>query len=542
MRSKILLSGLLATLLVACTAVSTSTNTAPSANIDDIRRDVNYLASEELAGRNTGSAGYLKAAQYVAEQFQSMGLAPAGEQGYFQEVPFRRASWNGKEPTFVLKGGRGDVPFVFGEDFIAAPSAVSERSALQAELVFVGYGIEAPDYGLNDYVGLDVEGKVAVILSGRPQSLPSEVGAHYASSRNKRETAARHGALGYITLYTPEREKRRPFARYAEHRHDDTFDWVNRENLPGSATPGLFPGVMLNSSAAAKLFVDAQRSLESIFTEMEAKQSPKGFVLPYRVDLSTHSSHKKVVSPNVVALLPGSDPQLKDEYVVFSAHLDHIGKKDDGQIYYGAQDNAAGIAVMLETARLFVESGRAPRRSLLFVAVTGEEKGLLGSDYFAEYPTVPMQSIVANINLDMPMLLYPFRDIIAFGAEHSTLGQIAERAAGLSGLKLSPDPMPEEVIFVRSDHYNFVRRGVPSIYLITGREAQDPKIDGTAKQVAFLRERYHKPGDAPDAGIDYVAAKQFTEVNYLIAREVADAEERPSWYEGDFFGNLFDKK
>ncbi|WHI51171.1 M28 family metallopeptidase [Microbulbifer sp. MLAF003] len=537
MRSKILFSALLVALLVACTTVPTTS--APSANTDHIRRDVDYLASAELEGRDTGSEGYRKAAQYVAEQFERMGLVPAGDEGYFQDVPFRSASWNGAEPSFVLKGKSGHVTFRFGEDFIAGPSAVSERSSLEADLVFVGYGIEAPEYNLNDYAGLNVQGKVAVILSGRPESLPSEVGAHYASSRNKRETAARHGAVGYITVYTPEREKRRPFARYAEHRHDDTFDWVNREGNPGSATPGLHPGVMLSSEAAAKLFVGAQSSLESIFSDIEKGQNPKGFPLPYSAALGTSSKHKEITSPNVVAVLPGSDPLLKNEYVVFSAHLDHIGKKEDGQIYYGAQDNAAGIAVMLETARLFVESGHAPRRSLLFVAVTGEEKGLLGSDYFAEYPTVPLQSIVANINLDMPMLLYPFRDIIAFGAEHSSLGQIAERAAVRSGLKLSPDPMPEEVIFVRSDHYNFVRRGIPSIYLITGREAQDPNIDGTAMQVAFLKESYHKPGDAPDAGVNYIAAKQFTEVNYLIAREVADAEGKPFWYEGDFFGELF---
>ncbi|WP_444891675.1 M28 family metallopeptidase [Microbulbifer sp. DLAB2-AA] len=537
MKRKVLLSGLLSLLLVACMPVSTST--APSANIDNISRDVNYLASAELAGRDTGSEGYLKAAQYVAAQFHSMGLAPAGEQGYFQDVPFRSASWNGTEPTFVLKGSKGEVGFAFGGDFITSPSAFSEQARLEAELVFVGYGIEAPDYGLDDYAGLDVKGKIAVILSGRPKSLPSEVGAHYASSRNKSEAAARHGAVGYITVYTPEREKRRPFVRYAEHRHDETFDWVNRKGEPGSAIPGLYPGVLLDIDAASKLFDGAQQSLAAIFSIMEKGQNPRGFSLPYRAALSTSSKHQEVRSPNVVAVLPGSDPVLKNEYVVFSAHLDHIGKKEDGQIYYGAQDNAAGIAVMLETARLFAESGQAPRRSLLFVAVTGEEKGLLGSDYFAEYPTVPLQSIVANINLDMPMLLYPFRDIIAFGAEHSSLGQIAEHAAKLCGLKLSPDPMPEEVIFVRSDHYNFVRRGVPSIYLITGREAQDPNIDGTAKQVAFLKESYHKPGDAPDAGVSYAAAKQFTEVNYLIAREVADAADKPSWYEGDFFGDLF---
>ncbi|MCO1333022.1 M28 family metallopeptidase [Microbulbifer sp. OS29] len=538
MRAKILLGALVVALLVACTTPNFTTVT-PSANSDQLRRDINYLASAELEGRDTGSEGYRKAAQYVAEQFEQIGLAPAGEQGYFQDVAFRSASWNGGEPELVLKDSESEIALRFGEDFLEAPSALSERSQISAELVFVGYGIEAPEYDINDYAELDVQGKIVVMLSGRPQSLPSEVGAHYASSRTKRETAASHGAIGYIRLHTPEREKRRPFEYYVEHRYDDTFDWIKKNNMPGSATPGLHSGIMLSIAAGRKLFKNAERSLESIFADIESEKTPKGFPLGYRAELSSSSKHQRIVSPNVVAVLPGSDPQLRDEYVVFSAHLDHIGKKKDGQIYYGAQDNAAGIAVMLETARLFMESGHAPRRSLLFVAVTAEEKGLLGSDYFAEYPTVPLQSIVANINLDMPILLYPFRDIIAFGAEHSSLGQIAENAAHRSGLKLSPDPMPEEVIFVRSDHYNFVRRGVPAIYLITGREAKDPSVDGTAMQSAFLRERYHKPGDTADEQINYEAAKQFTEVNYLIARQVADTDQRPYWYEGDFFGELF---
>ncbi|AWF79404.1 aminopeptidase [Microbulbifer sp. A4B17] len=541
MRVKSLLGALSMALLVACT--TSSFNAAgPVADSDYIRRDINYLASAELEGRDTGSEGYLKAAQYVAGQFAKIGLIPAGNQGYFQEVPFRSASWNGDEPTLVLQGRGDKIDMRFGEDFLASPSALSEHSQIKAQLVFVGYGIEAPGYGIDDYASLDVKGKIVVMLAGRPKSLPSEVGAHYSSPSTKRQVAAKHGAVGSIRLYTPEREKRRPFDYYAEHRFDDTFDWVKNNDMPGRAIPGMYPGVMLSIAAGSKLFNGAERSLENIFADIEQGKTPKGFPLDYRARLTSSSKHKRVVSPNVVAVLPGSDPLLKDEYVVFSAHLDHIGKKESGEVFYGAQDNAAGIAVMLETARLFVESGQNPRRSLLFVAVTAEEKGLLGSDYFAEYPTVPLQSIVANINLDMPMLLYPFRDIIAFGAEHSSLGQVVEQAAHRSGLKLSPDPMPEEVIFVRSDHYNFVRRGVPSIYLITGREAKDPKVDGTAAQMSFFRERYHKSGDVADKQINYEAAKQFTEVNYLVARQVADADSQPYWYEGDFFGDLFSRR
>ena len=539
MKLKILLGALLGGMLVACT--TTFTAPIPPANIDNIRQHVEYLAADELTGRETGSDGYRQAADYVARQFADLGLQPAGSDGYLQPVPFRRSSWNGREPSLVLQGSDGDIRFQFGEDFIASPPAVSKQTGVTANLVFVGYGIEAPEYGVNDYAELNVRGKIVVMLRGRPQNMPSEVGAHYSSTRTKRETAARHGAVGYIQLNTPAAERRRPFARSREHAQDDSFDWIGADGIPGNTVAGMHPGVYLDMPAARQLFMGAKRSLETIFTEMDNGLAPRGFALPYRAALSSGAAHEDITSPNVVAVLPGSDPKLKDEYVVFTAHLDHIGTDsgDGDQINNGAQDNAAGIAVMLETVRLFIESGQAPRRSLMFVAVTAEEKGLLGSDYFAQHPPVPPHSMVANINLDMPMFLYPFRDIIAFGAEHSSLGKTTERAAARTGLKLSPDPMPEQVIFVRSDHYSFVRQGVPAIYLITGREALDSDIDGTAMQNKFLQERYHRPSDEADAQVDYVAAKQFTEVNYAIAREVADADEQPRWNTGDFFGDLF---
>ncbi|WP_346838352.1 M28 family metallopeptidase [Microbulbifer sp. SAOS-129_SWC] len=539
MKIKTLFSAVLALALVACATASLAP--IPSANSDNIRKTVEFLAADNMAGRDTGSAEYRRAAQFVAGKFRAMGLEPAGSHGYLQEVPFVRASWGKRKPTLVLRGRDGDITFHFGEDFVASPPTVSEDTVTTAPLVFVGYGIDAPDYGIDDYAGLDVEGKIAVVLAGRPQRLPSEVGAHYASGRTKRETAARHGAVGYILLNTPEREKRWPFRRQREHLHDDSFDWIAADGVPADAIPGLHPGVMLDMPAARQLFMGAPRSLDTVYTEMENGLVPRGFPLPYQAALTSGAVHQEISSPNVVAVLPGIDPQLKNQYVVFSAHLDHIGvgKGEGDQINNGAQDNAAGVAVMLETARLFAESGMRPRRSLLFVAVTGEEKGLLGSDYFAQHPPVPPGSMVADINLDMPMLLYPFKDIIAFGAEHSTLGKTAARAAARAGLKLSPDPMPEEVIFVRSDHYNFVRQGIPSIYLISGREAADPNVNGTALQNRFLQQRYHSPSDEADTQINYVAAKQFTEVNYAIARDVADAKRKPHWYKGDFFGDLF---
>ncbi|SDK45183.1 M20/M25/M40 family metallo-hydrolase [Microbulbifer yueqingensis] len=536
MRVNALFGALIAGALVAC---ATTQLPLPPADAENMRRHIDYLAADDLAGRETGTPGYRAAADYVAGQFAELGLQPAGSDGYLQPVPFRRASWDKREPTMVLQGRDGDITFRFGEDFVASPPTASEKTAVAAGLVFVGFGIEAPAHGIDDYANLDVDGKIVVMLHGRPDFLPSEVGAHYASGRTKRMTAARHGAVGYITLNTPERQQRWPFARAVKHMRDDSFDWLGADSQPGNAIPGLHPGIYLDMPAGRQLFMGAERSLDTIYTEIANGLAPRGFALPYRAALTSGASHEKILSPNVVAVLPGSDPELRDEYVVFSAHLDHLGRDAEGRIVNGAQDNAAGIAIMLETARLFIESGRPPRRSLMFVAVTAEEKGLLGSDYFAQHPPVPTGAMVANINLDMPMLLYPFRDIIAFGAEHSSLGQTAARAAARANLRLSPDPMPEQVIFVRSDHYSFVRRGVPAIYLITGRDSLDSSIDGTAMQNQFFQERYHRHTDEADGQVNYVAAEQFARVNYAIAREVADADRKPSWNAGDFFGDLF---
>ncbi|WP_299597954.1 M28 family metallopeptidase [uncultured Microbulbifer sp.] len=513
----------------------------PSADMEKMRADVEYLSADALAGRQTGSAGYQQAADHVAARFRALGLHSITGDDYFQPVPFREAHWGDSRATLMLHGRDGDITFELGEDFLASPPSIGEDTATSAGLVFVGYGIEAPDYGLDDYAGLDVQGKIVVVLDGRPLQLPNEVGAHYASGRTKRDTAARRGAVGYISLNTPTREARRPFARSVDHLNDPSFDWLRADDIPGNAIPGMHPGVVLDMPAAKQLFMGAPRSLDTVYTEMKNGVVPKGFPLPYSATLTSSAEHRKIISPNVVGLLPGSDPTLKDEYVIFSAHLDHIGPSGGGEdaINNGAQDNAAGIAVMLEVARLFTESGRAPRRSILFVAVTAEEEGLLGSDYFAQHPPVPPKSMVANINLDMPMLLYPFRDVIAFGAEHSSLGKTAARAAERTGLKLSPDPMPEQVIFVRSDHYSFVRQGVPAIYLITGREAIDKNINGTEAQVEFLQTRYHQPGDKADEQVNYIAAQQFAEVNYAIAREVTDGDKKPRWKRGDFFGALY---
>jgi Zn-dependent M28 family amino/carboxypeptidase len=244
----------------------------------------------------------------------------------------------------------------------------------------------------------------------------------------------------------------------------------------------------------------------------------------------------------VAAILPGGDPLLSGEFIIYTAHLDHLGElAGEGHqdpVNNGALDNASGIAVMLETARLLSE-GPAPRRSVLFLAVTAEEKGLVGSEYFAHHPTVRPDSMAGVINLDMPLLLYDFGDVIAFGAQHSTLAAAVQQAADEAGVAQTPDPFPEQNIFVRSDHYRFVQQGVPAIFLVTGMTSRDGKIDTRPIFEGFLKEHYHKPSDDVSLPIDYAAAARFTRINARIGEIIANQLERPRWNEGDFFGETF---
>ena len=264
--------------------------------------------------------------------------------------------------------------------------------------------------------------------------------------------------------------------------------------------------------------------------------------LGIEVTISQRSDHKQITSPNVIGLLRGSDPALAGEYVVFSAHLDHLGigaKVDGDGIYNGFYDNAMGVSLLLEAARAFVAMPERPRRSILFIAVTGEERGLLGSDYFAHFPTVPAKSMIANVNLDMPLLLFPITDIVAFGAEHSSLKGQVKSAIAAEGFTLSPDPLPEEVRFIRSDQYSFVRQGVPAVFLVPGFQSTDPDIDGAAVGKDHRQNHYHQPSDDSTRPVDWDTALRFARANVRVGLTIASDDDRPTWNEGDFFGARF---
>jgi Zn-dependent M28 family amino/carboxypeptidase len=510
-----------------------------------IKAHMTFLADDAMEGREAGTRGYDIAANYVAAQYALLGVKPAGDKttsgvSYQQHVPllaFRPAG----DGAFAVTGADGQVVALkAGEDYLPNGQAQAAEVNVEAPLVFVGYGLVAPEKGRDDYAGLDVKGKIVVMLNGAPSFLQTEERAHYSNTNVKRQEAAKRGAVGVITLSTPAGEKRRPFAAGAGMQRGWRVNWRDAQGV-GAVRAISAPGLAsISQAGAAKLFAGGPVTLEAALAEADKPQGAvKGFALATKASIVLKTEIEKRESSNVVGLIEGSDPTLKAQTIILSAHLDHIGIKENAKpgedrINNGALDNASGIATLLEVARGFENTKSRPKRSIILLAVTGEEKGLVGSDYFATNPTVPKANIAADVNLDMPVLLYPFTDVIAFGADRSTVGEAVKHAAGRVGVALSGDPLPEEGLFTRSDHYRFVEQGIPSVFLMTGFQNGGEKAFTT-----FLKGNYHHPGDDLNQPIDYQAAAKFALVNYEIARELASTPARPVWKKGDFFGGTF---
>jgi Zn-dependent M28 family amino/carboxypeptidase len=501
----------------------------------NMRADMAFLASDKLKGREAGSPEYDMAAKYVADQMKQIGLTPMGGKGsYFQHVPL--VAWRPRdEGKIALTGANGRaIPLVFGKDYLTGDSVQSETLAVEAPLVFVGYGLVAPEHGRDDYKGLDVKGKIVVALSGAPKFLQTEERAYYRNGRTKLKAAWTRGAVGFVSIGTRTGEKLYPFANIARQYKSWGMTWRQADGKPFVAVP--LPSLAFVSVAgASKLLGD---HTDAILDAAETKDGAiKGFDLHLSLKAELHSEIKNSESENIVGVLPGSDPKLKDEYVVLSGHLDHIGitppVKGDS-INNGALDNASGVATSLEVARLLKSD--PPKRSLLFLVDTAEEKGLIGADYFARNPTVPKSAITADVDLDMPIITYDFTDVVAFGADRSSIGPAVRRAASGMNVKLSPDPMPDEGIFTRSDHYRFVEQGIPAVFLATGYAN-----GGKAATEFFMRTNYHKPSDDLTQPIRYDVGAKFAKLNAAITRELADGP-RPSWNADDFFAAKFAKK
>ncbi|RHW18585.1 aminopeptidase [Sphingomonas gilva] len=482
-----------------------------------------------MRGREAGTADFDRAADYVAKQFAAAGAKPAGEGGgWYQRVPMATA-----QPVDKGRITAGGKPLVFGADYIPGVSVTQAAVDIDAPVVFVGMGVHAPEFGHDDYAGLDVRGKVVAYLTGAPVSLQGEIRAHFANGTTKSLEAEKRGAVGAIAIVAPSQLERRPFSAYANGWDDVRMTWA-KDGKPFA--PSSIPGIaVLSPAGAEKLFAGAKTSFSAIAAAEKAGKAIPSVVLPAKITARLRNRLGAAESRNVIAVVPGSDPALAAEHVVLTAHLDHVGVgkavKGDA-IYNGAMDNAIGVATLIEAARQLAVN--PPRRPVLLVALTAEEKGLVGSDYLARHPLPAGGEAVANVNIDMPILTYAFTDMFAFGADRSSLGGIVEGALKPMNIALTPDPDPAEGLFTRSDQYRFVQAGIPAVFLKTGFAG--PGKEATA---AFRGTHYHQPSDEITLPIDWNAAARFVDANVAIARGVADAPTRPAWNKGDFFGTLF---
>lgn len=536
----------LALALSACTASDAPAppaDTLPAASAPAIRAHVEFLADDLLEGRLSGTRGYDIAAGYVASEFAQIGLRPGVAEGVWLQPVALVESLSLLPPSrLVLRPSSGPaVTMAPGKDFLPVASLDQAKVLAEAPVVFAGFGVSAPDHGHDDLAGIDVKGKVVLVFGGAPSQFPPEVRAHYSAGLTKTQALVDRGAVGILQIQTRDDQQRTPWERLVQQSWRSRMAWADAQGVANGAWPQLAIRASISPEAAAALFAGAPKTLDEAYAAAEAGM-PQALELPLTVEQERHSMIRQRQSANVVGVLEGTDPALKDEYVVISAHLDHVGKGapiGGDAIYNGAFDNASGIAVMLEAARLLAASPVKPRRSVIFLAVTAEESGLQGADYFVQHPTVPREAIVANINIDMPVALAPLADVTAFGAENSTLGGVVERAAAAEGVAVTPDSKPEEVIFVRSDQYAFVRAGIPALYIDEGMRSTDPTQDQAARVEAFRKERYHQPGDDLSQAIDWPSLAMLARLNARVITEVANDDARPSWHPGNFFGETF---
>jgi len=491
---------------------------------------VSVLADDKMEGRETGSAGLRQADAYIAEQLKKDGLEPAGTKGFYQPVKFesRQIVENGSSLS-LAKDGEAH-PLTLGDDAVFS-TRIDLVPSVSAPLIFVGYGLTVPERNYDDLAGLDLRGKVAVIMAGSPAEIPGALASHYQSAGERWKVLEKAGAVGTIAILNPA-SMDIPWERISLNRTHPNMALIGQEF---DETAGQKLAVTFNPAKAEKLFAGSGHSFREILDlAKDRKQLPR-FPLAVSIAAKAKVERKAVESANLVARLAGSDPRLKNEYVVLSAHVDHlgIGEPINGdRIYNGAMDNASGSAVLLDVAASLKKSPEGLKRSLLFVFVTGEEKGLLGSKYFTAHPTVKANAMVADINIDMFLPIVPLKFLTVLGLNESNLGEQAGEIAESLGVRAQPDPEPERNAFIRSDQYNFIRHGIPALAMQVSFEK------GSPEQILFknwLTQRYHAPSDDLAQPVDLNAAAKYEEIVRSLMVRVADDEQRPQWKQDSFF-------
>jgi len=501
---------------------------------------IQVLADDSLRGRATGTDDYRRAARYVAQQLHALGVLPAGtdphaagEQAYFQRVPFTWRRIREPECSLALVSDTAVTPLALGRDANLTFAAADPSDSIEAGLVFVGYGLHVPEAGWDELKGLDLRGKIAVYVRGGPDTLPPALRAHAQASDVRWAGLRAAGAIGAASVSAPTPQSEFGWDRMALGRFQPqlTLDDPVLEGLHG-----MHVSFRINPAHLDRFFAGSGHTPEEIYTLARAAKPLPAFALQPRVRARIRWDERHVDSPNVVGIVRGSDPKLRDEYVVVSAHLDHLGvgtPVNGDSIYNGAMDNASGVASLLEFAR-FAKADPSPfRRSVVLLAVTGEEEGLYGSQWYASRPTVPARAIPADINLDMFLPIVPLKAITTYGLHESELGGWFRDAAGKVGVTVVDDPEPQRNYFIRSDQYSFIRQGVPSLFFEFGNVAGDTTTAGILAR--WNRRHYHRPSDDLDQPVDFAAAASFNRLLYDFTREVANRDARPQWAEDSFF-------
>ena len=510
-------------------------------------RHIEVLADDALEGRHVGTPGFEKAASYVEAQFKAIGLTPGGTAGYRQPVKFESRLLIPEHSTLTLVRDGVEVPLAVGLD--ATISARSELDGqIDAPMVFIGYGLSIPEANWDELSRFDLRGKIAVYINtAAPVEVSDNVKSHVGSIGERWAALKRAGAIGIATLPSPRPAAPTPPtgpaptpaapgaapATPATPQPPQPFVALADRELQEYA--GMTVSVTIGRRAANTVLAGTGHTIEELDRLVTARQPLPVFPLPGSLRARAIPKRDAFVSDNIVGIHEGSDAVLRHEYVVMSAHLDHVGvgRAVDGDgIYNGAMDDASGVASVIEIARLLKESGAKTRRSILFIAHTAEEKGLLGSTYFAARPSVPAGSLVANVNLDMFLPLYPLKIIEVQGLTESSLGETVRLAARDHGVNVQTDREPEQNRFVRSDQYSFIQRGIPALAFKFGYEFGSP--EETIRR-NWVRDLYHEPKDDVKQPVDLAAAATFNRIILGLLQRVANDEARPSWYDGSFF-------
>jgi len=529
---------LLSLLLVTSTALGWTQSATPATTravsaaekklVDNItvaslKETVNALAADDMQGRGTAQPGGDKAAAYLADRFAKLGLKPLGDGNtYLQSIKFKETQFL-PQTAFTV----GEQNLKFGTDYFVAPPLSGDKN-VNAKMYFVGYGLSVPFLKRNDLGDVDLRGKIAVLRDGPPPEISKEQWKKARGTLNVWRVLIQHGAAAIVTI--GQDMETLTFGELADYLTRRQVELDGEEEMPAA----LPPFISISESAAEKLFAASGVTRADAFTRAQSSDF-RPIDLMQNGSITVKLKKAQGVSNNVVGLLEGSDPKLKAEAIVFSAHYDAYGLSVDNRIYHGAADNALGVAEMLAIAEAFSKTETKPRRSMIFLAVTGEEYGGYGSDYWVKNPTWKIKQVAADFNLDgMGTEVYgPVKVLVGYGAEHSSLGSLLNEVAAASGLKVIPDPMPEEKSFYRSDHYFFVKKGVPGIMILGAPEGSVESWTDRLKK--WEKTDYHQPTDIVRPDWDWTGPRTVASVMLLMGLRAANDEAMPAWLPSSVF-------